>query len=342
MNKLKIILTASIAVFLILSCSNTNGNGDDSSSSNGGGNSSSSINNSGNNSSSSNGGGNSSSSINNSGNNSSSSNSGGNSSSSISNSGDGSGSFIITRIYDLLNKTDKKFTYLIKSVEEYCADGGVFKSEEDNWDHIINYSINNKTMTWKSEYSHSDQDTINFKGTSNELIGTWTRTKNKAISCKINDDDDWWDCKHDWDVTKVVFTEANVEITYDICYTDEEIIDGKDEGYGWKWRIIDCNNAEVYKGTEKIAMKVTINDLTYSYNGNSCTTTFEPSESEKEAACREAWNEHQNEEYWSDYYYDILDKDFYDCMKRLVPPELAGEPAAKVKAKFKPLLKKKK
>jgi len=344
MHKLKIVLTASIAAVLTLSCSNTDILNGESSNSNGGGNESSS---SGDQSGGNNGGGN------------KSSSSGGKSNSSNSDGGDGSGSFIITKVYNLLDKTDKQFTYLIESVYDHCTDGGVFKSEEDNWPHTINYSINNKTMTWQNEWSHSDDDTLNFKGTSNELIGTWIRTKNRDASCEVNGS--WRDCKDDWQTTKVVLTETKVEITLDICYTDKEMVDGGDEGYGWKWRVVDCNTAELYKGTDIITMKITINDIneiTYSYKGESCSDVFEPSISRKQAACREAWDKHQNDEYWNDYYWDFLRKDFNDCMVHLVPPELiagddeydgdsygkvAAKPLAKAKAKtiFPPLLKKK-
>jgi len=203
-------------------------------------------------------------------------------------------------------------------------------------------------MIWKDEYSRSDEDTLNFKSTSNEIIGTWTRTKNKAASCKISNEyeyDSWWDCKDDWETTKVVITETIVEITRDICYTDD-ILDGE-ENQGWKYRVIDCTTAELYKGADKITEKATINDVTFSYKGESCKIEFESPKSKKEAACRETWNRYQDTE----YYWEILNEDFENCMKRIMPSEfynddeddylgkLAAKPAAKTK--FTPLLKKK-
>ncbi|GBU26218.1 hypothetical protein R83H12_02912 [Fibrobacteria bacterium R8-3-H12] len=123
-------------------------------------------------------------------------------------------------------------------------DDGELKIYEYIEENTVNYSINNNILTWK--YIRKN-DTLNFKGTSNELIGTWTRTKDKY---------------------------------------------------------------------------------------------------------------HLIEEYWKDYYYDILEKDFNDCLKRILPAELfeddeddsygavAAKPLAnanaKSKTKFTWLLKKKK
>jgi hypothetical protein len=364
MSKLKIILTAGIAAVLTLSCSNADETGDGSSNSDGGGSKSSSS--KGDSSNSNNGGGNNSSSSdvrnessssdgsgnesssNNVGNESSSSRGGNNSSSSYG--GNDSGGSKDVKVYDLVNKTADQFTYMEAYEDEYCYEGGVLKNEKDSSSKTINYSINNKIMTWEYKWSH---DTLNFKGTSNELIGTWTRTKNKAASCKLYTDDyygdSWYECKEGYNITKAVFTETNVEITRDICYTDE-MEDGREEENGWKQRVVDCNIVELYKGTDKIMGEITKDKETISYKGESCTIEFDPPKSQKEAACREAWNRYQEEYYWEDYYYDILYKDFNDCLKRILPAELmkddddygkvAAKPLAKAKAKITPLLKK--
>jgi hypothetical protein len=346
MSKLKIILTAGIAAVLTLSCSNADETGNESSSSDGGGSESSSS--KGDSSNSNNGGGNnSSSSVGNESsssdvrNESSSSRSGNNSSNS--NGGDESGGFVSTEVYTLVNKTADQFTYMEVYEDEYC-EGGVLKNEKDSSSNIINYSINNKIMTWKGRW----HDTLNFKGTSNEFIGTWTRTKNKAASCGIDEEYDDYYCKRGYDIIKAVFTETNVSITRDICYTDQ-LEDVEEEINGWKTKV-DCNTVEIYKGTDKATMKITNNEeISYSYKGESCTIE----KSKKEAACKKAWDKyHLTDDYLEDYY-DILYKDFDDCLKRILPAELmeemendddygkvAAKPLAKAKAKIIPLLKK--
>jgi len=336
MNKLKFILAASIAATLTLSC--TDGGGDD-----GGGSSSS-------------GGGD---------------EPGGSSSGGNEPSG-------TTETYSLLDVDSDYFTYREVTKEEYCAYGGVLETENYPNENTVNYSIDNKILTWQNYWY---DDTLQFKGTSNELIGPWTRTKDKNASCGLVDDyyeycaDGYWDddyedyicieydtesysyysCKEGYDITKAVFTDATVAITRNYCPTDYEI-DGDDYGNGWRSRVVDCNTMEIYKGSDKITLKETRTSEETSYRGKSCKRS-EPSEAQKKAACRKAWNEYED----VDSYWEILreqDYVYYECLDGLnLPPELLGEgddyygkvaakPAAKAKAKakakFTTLLKKKK
>lgn len=268
-------------------------------------------------------------------------------------SSDGSGPN--TKVYSLVEKKATEFTYMEEDTYEYCDRGGILKTEEDNYKQTINYSIKNNIMTWQDAnyYEGDDIDTLNFKGNSNDLIGTWTRTKNKATSCKLrtdSDGDSWYRCKSDYDIVEAAFTQTTVKITRDECWTEQRIMDGGNfERTDWKERAVDCNTVEIYKGSEKVTWRVTRNSQEVSYKGKTCKMS-EPTKAQKEKACKEAWNKYQDE----DYYWDLLEGDFEDCIKRTLPEELWGDDheielpppppqdaKAKAKAKFTPLLKKK-
>ena len=251
---------------------------------------------------------------------------------SCSTSGDGSGGGgNITEAYTLEEITDSQFTY--KEAEYYyCAEGGVLETEDDTYSNIMKYSIDNKILTVGDVY-YWPYDTLNFKGTSDALIGTWTRTKNKAASCELetsgryvgDEEYFYWDCKYGWNITKAVFTDKTVKFTVDYCATDE-IVDGTvwPQGEaGWKMRVVSCDTYEVYKNSTKVTIKETAMDTRFSYNGNTCSMSWAaPSKSKRESACKEAWDKHKDDEYWDDYYYDILRSnryDFWDCLEKKMP-----------------------
>jgi len=222
-----------------------------------------------------------------------------------------------TEVYTLKDKTSSQFTYVEEYEDEYCDEGGVLKKETD--EETVNYSITNNVMTW--EYRWSD-DTLNLKGTSNELMGAWTRTKNKAASCKMETDSDgysWYDCKEGYDITKAVFTATTVAITRDICETDRikdgEVWEGGDEG--WKMRVKDCDSYEIYKGSKIVTVKENRNDVVVSYGGKTCKLT-EPSKSQKQAACKKAWDEYQDEDYYWDFIHEFRES-FYTCLEKDMP-----------------------
>jgi len=346
MNKLKIILAASLAATLTLSCSNGDDNEGDSSSSNE--NLSSSSNGGGN--SSSGGAGNSSSSDG--GGNSSGSDGGGNSS--------GSSGNLITETYTLKNVTDDQFT-LVEDYKHYeCLEGGVLYIDENNYENTVSYLINNQILTLEIK------DTLQFNGTSSQLTGTWTRAKNKAASCELYEDkeydESWYDCKSGWDITKVVFTTKTVEFTRNYCPTDEEIERTNEKG--WTTKVIDCETLEVFKGSDKITVRQTVTNTEESiyvnYKGNSCEfKESRPSEAQRIAACKKAWDEHKDDDDWEDYYWNSIyggDKsNYHNCIRNLLPADffdddeegagkISAKPAAKAKAKakFASLLKKRK
>jgi hypothetical protein len=260
-------------------------------------------------------------------------------------SGDGSTaeSIKLTEIYNIKEKDDNSFTY-VRTFDDYnCLEGGVFeeeiaKSEEEP----INYLINNNIMSWEHK---SGDDTLNFNGNSNELSGTWTRTKNKDASCELKTEEyegeinTYYDCKSDWRFSKLDFTETTLTITTDYCLTDFEI-DGEETEDG-KIRIIDCNSAELSKGSEKLIIKATKGganqiDLSYSYKGKTCTLEEGYSKEEYKEACKKAWDEYgETEEYWQDYIYDFLNEDFEKCTKDMFPEDDNEEAALKSLAKSK-------
>jgi len=271
---------------------------------------------------------------------------------------------------------DEYFTYLMPLEWDYCEEGGVLKTEKDSYERDQYYSIDNKVMTWGDEFDiQYGGDTLLFKGSSNEIKGTWTRKKgSKATSCRY-DEDNYYDpgmyCKYGYDITKAVFTDSKVTITREECPTDYEV-DVEDYENGWKSKVVNCNTIEISKGSDKITIKRTKTSEEVSYKGKSCKWS-EPTKAQKQSACKKAWNEYQDE----DEYYSILRELNYaynECLNNTLPEEFTGgddydfcdiypelcegegslqgkiaakaaakaKIEAKTKAKFKPLLKKKK
>lgn len=273
----------------------------------------------------------------------SSSSFGGNSSSSspVNNNGSSSSG---ADVYELVNYDGNSFTFIAN--EEYeCVDGGILRKnfETKTMDYSIYYSANNNI------FALSEKDTINFSGTSNNIIGTWIRTKNKAASCEYKTgrycidydcidygdkcecreykEESWYECKEGWDITKLVFTQNTFAITQDYCYTDK-LLNGTERSDGWKYNIINCNTYELSKGTEKVRIKITGTKMNRSqsmevtYNGKTCEWSEVYSVSQREKACSDAWKKIQTQggskyDYeLEDYYHDFLRKDkedFKEC-----------------------------
>jgi hypothetical protein len=233
--------------------------------------------------------------------------------------GGGGGSMNITESYALKNVTDDSFEY-VEVYEWYdCKEGGNVekKSEEDT--ERINYSINNNVLDWRYRWS---DDSLNFAGASNNLTGTWTRTKNKNASCKTRTDDDgdtYLRCKKGWEIVRAEFTTSTVKIISDVCVTDE--IDGSIES-GWKYTATNCNSWEMSKEAEKVTGTITLSStgervsITETYKGKTCTYR-EPNASQRQSACKKAWDEYGSTDmYWDDYYYDFLWSDYDKCIEQ--------------------------
>jgi len=382
MNKLKLILAASIAVALTLACTEESGSGNEGEEENQNGD----------------------------------------------NSGGGGSGNQKTENYTLVSKSTDQFIYAGKPRYFCLPEYGVVPMIDEN---TVNYSIKNNTLDWS--YEQSPEDSLNFKGTSNNLIGTWTRTKNnKEDACgektnklciqydyevcvkeskteklcvsydidqscfeKCYDDgcdirdceictswepsceeykcldyyesEPYYTCKEGYDITKAVITENTVSITRETC-TTEDITEGQ-EFKGWKYRVIDCNTYELYKGNDKVTIKYKENGTDeISYKGK--TEICDPncnyddpyeSESKVQAACTEASNKYNISgdmtEFYDSFYAilyegesgscDKIYEAYAACQKRILPPELTeddddfeGKAKAIAKPKFKPLLKK--
>jgi len=307
MNKLKTILAASIAATLILSCSNVEEifNGDSSSSNVNATNPSSSS--SGNNPSSS-------------GNNPSSS-SGGNVPSSSSGGGDSPSGGGTTETYTLDDYgIDDDGDYYFRYLEpyEYCSGKSLVS---DTWGTYRYYSINNKTMIWGLEGSYKDGDSLQFKGSSDDLMGAWTR---KRSSCKqqINDEGrTYMYCKRDYDVTNAVFTNTTVAITREECPTDFEV----DGGYpydGWRLSVVGCNIIEMSKGLDKMTLYVSNAKAGVKWTsskGGECEWKA-PTTAQKQALCQKA-DENNSLDYIIE---NEIKGQYYSCLRTILPGEFFG------------------
>jgi hypothetical protein len=203
-----------------------------------------------------------------------------------------------------------------------CTETGL-KPESYNYSRDINYSIENNVLTIETY----DND-IKFNGNSNTIIGTWTRSINKQVSCHdyyYNGEYDGYGCDEYYDVVKAVVTESELAITREICHTDG--IKNGEEHRGWKATILDCNNYEVSKGKDKIKVYEDKSSFKITYNGKTCQMK-ESSRSERESACQKAIAKcSSSSSYYclEDYYYDFLEEDFKKCfIENEFPAEIFG------------------
>jgi hypothetical protein len=222
--------------------------------------------------------------------------------------------------------TNNSFTYV--GSEGYdCQSNGTLEKYE--YTETAAYSINNGVLAIKWDIWREAPE-FNFNGNSSSLIGTWTRNKNKAAHCKeqyYRGEYEGFYCDENYDITKAVFTQNNVSITYDFCWTDE-IKDGDVDWRGWTAKVIDCSNAERRKGNDVVRYNIKVSEKsgkwTLTYNGKSCERSWsEPSVSDMEKACKEAVE--KGGHYYQDYYEDLLyfseEKKLEECMKDKGFPE---------------------
>jgi len=238
----------------------------------------------------------------------------------------------VTEVYTL-EKEDENYFDLSEERPNYtCKEGGILEENLETYAKMIYYSISNNTMIWQQFLWHlTEFDTLNFKGTSNDLTGTWTRTKNKAASCEYNYLYEQYICKEDWDIIKAVFTDNTASITRETCPTDE-VNSGEDDD-GWKVRIIDCFTYEIYKGKDKITMMITVNDnvtemnLEANYKGKSCKMSVSnPSKARMETLCKEAWDYYEDEDYYSTLLYNEIYgglNSYQNCLRNIMQKDLA-------------------
>jgi len=225
-----------------------------------------------------------------------------------------SGSDGRTYTYSLKNVTGSSFTIN----EEYfeCKENGQF--EKESYDNTVSYSIDGRTLSFWN---------IEFSGNSSSLTGTWTR---EPFSATCEDDYNYY-CEDNNGVSKAVFTQNTLTITECIGKVGEERID-EDDGVTVKRKVVNCGTREYsYTKGNQTVKRVRYYGSTpyrqvYTYNGKTCTYT-EPSESQKRTACTQAYNKvkqenpgyNGNDYLVEDEYYNILEKDFYDCLKSSFP-----------------------
>jgi hypothetical protein len=255
--------------------------------------------------------------------------------------------------YTLVSYNSNSFTYNWDSESYRCIDlnGGTLEKETYDFTEAMGYSmyysngnyilVLGRCNSWSSGMNgimnctgFSDTDTIHFKGTSSNLIGTWTRTKDKAASCKMKTEryckdydsdkceckeykeESWMDCKEYWDYTKLVFTQNTVAITRDYCRTDG-MIDEEVRDNGWRYKITGCDTYEMSKGTEKVTVRINKGTNWESwegtYKGKTCKLT-ETSVSQRAKACSDAWKTGVSGSELEEAYYDLLDKERFKCL----------------------------
>jgi hypothetical protein len=221
----------------------------------------------------------------------------------------GSKTLTQTLVVKNINPNQTEGTITILDIDEYiCKDGGVL--EKVNEEKTIDYSISNKVLVLGVE-----GDTLNFDGTSSTIIGTWTRTKNKAADvCGENDYGDY-DCKFGFDIVKAEISLKTFKITQDICFADYL---GREGGF----TATDCNTFEVSDGKEKIALKIEWSNnegpaaMSFTYKNKTCKRKLIYTQAEMKAACKAAWDNHKAEPFWDDYYESFLSADFTSCAEK--------------------------
>ncbi|MDR0516663.1 MAG: hypothetical protein LBH25_06410 [Fibromonadaceae bacterium] len=232
--------------------------------------------------------------------------------------GGGGGGGPITQTFAIkeINPDDGTFTYIEPDIDyDYrCREGGVLEKDESESYQRSAYSINGSVLElWMDAYDRDDEDyvddSLHFNGTSSSIIGTWTRTKNKAASCKN------YHCKSGYDIVKAEISQNIFKITKNLCATEE--VEGHKD-----WRVINCNTVEMLKGNEKVTLKLEWSSKgelvarNYTYNGKTCKYKRIHTEAERKKACTEAWTKYKDEEYPEEYYWDILGADFEECVKK--------------------------
>ena len=226
-----------------------------------------------------------------------------------------------TQHYTVMDITSDYIEISIPDEWGYCESDG-FKTE--SWTRTIKYSIDNGVMSANFGY---DDKTIDFNGNSNDVIGTWTRNKNKSESCGDIYGYGYYECIEGFDIVKLDISRTQIAVTQDICITD-----GREDGRvrdGWTYRISDCNSYTISKGSHTIKVyedyKDNIESWTLTYNGNTCSGK-EASFNERKAACNSAIATCASS---SDYncienaFYSVIENfaDFDLCMQRNMPEE---------------------
>jgi uncharacterized protein (TIGR02145 family) len=214
------------------------------------------------------------------------------------------------------------YTYSIEAItgfsftmvdERYdCREDGTLGKEYDR--KTVNYSISGNTLSFWG---------VDFSGNSASLIGAWTR---EPFSASCNQDDYY--CEDNNGMSKAVFTPNSFSYTY--CRGKPGTVsESRRNSVVTTIKTVDCGTREYTytKGNQTVKRMRYYSSpqkQVYTYNGKTCTRT-EYSESQRRAACTEAYRKAKTEGYdgnghlVEDYYYDILGRDFDKCIESNFP-----------------------
>jgi hypothetical protein len=217
------------------------------------------------------------------------------------------GGKIVTEVYAI---KEIRPDFIIVEYPDYeCTEEGL-KERASSWlMRGFYYSVNNNVLTFGRSGSN-----VKFNGTSNDIIGTWTRSKNKAAHCKDYydeyDDEYDYECEDGYDITKFVVTAQTVTATRDMCPTD--IFKNGENKDGYTIRVTNCFTATISNGVNTLKMEFDLNKMSQkvTYNGKSCETKLRPTEAERRTACNKAINSCRNNsssDCLIDAYHDNLD-----------------------------------
>jgi len=205
------------------------------------------------------------------------------------------------------------FTLFIPRENPSCEEGKL-TTVKDTSEMDLYYSIDNKILTITQWY-----DTVQFKGSGNELVDTWTRKKgSKDSSCEPEYEGALYlYCKNNYDITKAVFTDSKVTITREECYTDKYVNGYVNEWNGYTTNVKDCNTLEYSNGSEKITKTLSKTGEKISYK-NKVVCEYAPTKDQQKAACEKAWEDRDDDYEW------ILRKDYINCQNENLPEDFTG------------------
>jgi len=208
------------------------------------------------------------------------------------------------------------FTFQVESDYESCENGILTPY---TYEKLVHYGIYDNVLRWvwvDDGYGGLEMgDTLNFSGTSSNIKGTWTRTKN---ACEVYDS--YKICKEGYDITRAVFTDTTLAITRRECLTDD-IVNGITDNEGWTRKAVDCNTIQYSKDSRKITQKYTTNGIEWSYNGGVCKQL---DKAQRPAACAAAYDRavvDGDGNYASYYYYKSIDEPYSLCIENTLPDD---------------------
>ncbi|MCL2282985.1 MAG: hypothetical protein FWC26_06680 [Fibromonadales bacterium] len=231
---------------------------------------------------------------------------------------------IITRTYVVEEMASDFFT--IFEEEYYCnEDNGKFGLEREYMEYPRYYSREAAKMPYEINDGILNLWDMQFKGTSSSLVGTWTQ--DSLLKCKS----EYSDCSEALYFRKameeLIFTQDSLTITEHICLKDRYRKDGEIRQTGIWWKSVNCNTFEISKGSEKVTIiyeGFKQDEQKLIYKGKTCSSS-DYSNSEKEIACKNAYDKSKAEGGSSYRYYNELAGPFKKCIENKSVPEWSYE-----------------